>query len=166
MSDYTNPYQSPEADIKPVGASQGGLTETMIAHLRGASPWLRFIGILSFIGCGLMAAAGVLFTVAPSLAVMNIAGWVNEIKGWAGVFMGVLYIGLSVLMFFPARFMYGFGIKIRNYLRSGADQDLEEAFKNNKSLWKFNGILAIIYLAVIPVVMVIAAIAVVMSFTA
>jgi hypothetical protein len=39
-------------------------------------------------------------------------------------------------------------------MRTGAEQDLELAFKNNKSLWKFIGILAIIQLAIIPVTMI------------
>ena len=36
---------------------------------------------------------------------------------------------------------------------------LELAFKNNKSLWKFNGILLIIGLAVIPALVIIAIVA-------
>jgi hypothetical protein len=76
--------------------------------------------------------------------------------------MGLIYLVVGVVAFFPARFTLGFGTKIRNYLLSNAEQDLEAAFQNNKSLWKFNGILAIVYLAFIPIGiigMVIAAIA-------
>jgi hypothetical protein len=48
-------------------------------------------------------------------------------------------------------------------LRSGGEQDLEQAFKYNKSLWKFSGILMIVYLAIVPVAVAIGVIAAVSS---
>jgi hypothetical protein len=39
-------------------------------------------------------------------------------------------------------------------MQSNSDKDLEDAFKNNKSLWKFYGILVIVYLALIPVLLI------------
>ncbi|MDR1279046.1 MAG: hypothetical protein LBK02_09860, partial [Treponema sp.] len=59
------------------------------------------------------------------------------------------------LCFFPALFTYNFGNKIRAYQQSRAEEELENAFKNNKSLWKFLGILTIISLAFIPVMIII-----------
>jgi hypothetical protein len=57
-------------------------------------------------------------------------------------------------MFFPAKFIYSFGGRINRYVRSGAAEDLEEALKHNKSLWKFSGIVSIVYLAIIPLAVV------------
>jgi hypothetical protein len=68
--------------------------------------------------------------------------------------MGVLYFLLGLLSFFPAKFSYGFGSKIHHYALSNSEKDLEEAFKNNRSLWKFFGILAIVYLAIIPLALI------------
>ena len=61
MSDVVNPYQSPEAPAIPVNplAAQGVLTETMLSYLKGASPWIRFIGILGFISSGISALWGI-----------------------------------------------------------------------------------------------------------
>jgi hypothetical protein len=50
--------------------------------------------------------------------------------------------------------MYSFGSRIRQYAASGAAEDLEQALKNNKSLWKFSGILCIVYLAIILLVVI------------
>jgi len=85
---------------------------------------------------------------------------------WGAVFSGglaVLCIGAGVLMFFPSLFIYRFGEKIRSYLRVGAEQELEQAFRNNKSFWKFTGIICIIYLAFIPVLIIVGIIVVVVS---
>jgi hypothetical protein len=174
MSDTSNPYQSPEASVNPVKPliAQGTLTETMLMYLKQASPWLRFIGILGFIQCGFLALSALLsFIMAPFGAVWSELGQMPEFEafatGFAGVFGGILGIymlGAAVLLFFPSYFIYNFGSKIRTYLRTGSDQDLEGALKNNKSLWKFSGILAIIGLAFIPVIFITTIIVVVVSY--
>ena len=160
MSDAVNPYQSPEAALNPVNplTAQGILTEPMLICLKGASPWLRFIGILGFIGAGFTTLSGLsLFAILPMISRL----W-GEIPGFEAVFSGfwgaalsgttaVFCVGGGALMFFPSLFIYRFGEKIRSYLRTGADADLELAFKNNKSLWKFAGIVSIIELAFIPI---------------
>jgi hypothetical protein len=163
MSDAANPWQSPGTEISAVkqpGVS-GGLSETMVFYLKGASPWLRFVGILSFIGCGLLTVIGILVMIFGSVFSDLAAGLDSDQLGifqmgvTGGIFLGLVYIILGLLCYFPARFIYGFGVRIRSYLLSNAEKDLEEAFKNNKSLWKFTGILAIVYLGLIPVAIII-----------
>jgi hypothetical protein len=149
MSDTANPYQSPQTDvsaIKPMLPS-GAITETMIVYLKGVSPWLRFLGILGFIACAFIMLLGLLSFILPGFF-LQAAGGGDFFGGLLWSFFCVLY---AVFVFFPSRYIYLFGTKVRAYIRSGADSDLEEAFKNNKSFWKFAGILAIICLAVIPV---------------
>jgi len=163
MSDAVNPYQSPESQAVPVKPllAQGNLTETMLVYLKGASPWLRFMGILGFIGAGLTVVFGFsLFVIAP----LRFGQYWDDIPGFEsfsdifgatlGGGMTLFCIGLGAIVFFPALFMYRFGERIRSYLRTGLDQELEQAFKNNKSLWKFIGIFFIIQLAFLPIVIV------------
>jgi hypothetical protein len=166
MSDAVNPYQGPEMSAVPVKplVSHGNLTENMLKYLKGASPWLRFVGVLGFISAGTTALSGLVFFVLVPL----LGGAMDYIPGFEafsdfgavfGAMMGVLFIGLAVLIFFPSLFLFKFGEKIHSYLRTGKDQELEDAFKNNKSFWKFCGIIYIIYLAFIPLVFFIAVIA-------
>jgi hypothetical protein len=173
MSDISNTYQSPETYVNPVKPliAQGTLTETMLMYLKQASPWLRFIGVLGFIQCGFMALSALsFFIITPFRAVWSELGqvpgfeaFVSGLGGIFGGFFGVYFLGGTVFLFFPSYFIYNFGSKIRTYLRTGTEQDLEGALKNNKSLWKFYGILAIIGLALIPVIFIIAIIAVVVT---
>jgi len=166
MSDAVNPYQSPETVADPLksAVSHGMLTENMLVYLKSASPWLRFAGIVGFIGAGGMALWGI-----TSFALGSVTGQIwSSIPGFEtfaeasssvgaafGFFMGLIIIGSGVLIFIPSLYLYRFGIKIRSYIREGREQDLELAFKNNKSYWKFIGILYIVYLAITPVVMII-----------
>ena len=154
MSDITNPYESPEnpsVPEKPLEA-RSALTETMLNYLRGASPWLRFIGILGFITSGLMCLGGIIFMIVVFAA----SSFIDDVGGALSGLVGLIYVPMGVIYFFPARFTYKFGAKIRDYRFTNSDEDLELAFKNNKSLWKFYGILAIIALAFIPLSIILA----------
>ena len=162
MPDLSNPFQSPETDakiVKPL-VSQGILTDTMIKYLRDTSPWLHFMGIMGFIGSGFMAFAGLLFIIFVPFG-LNLfddsSGFFSDFISPFTLMMGnALYlIGAGVLMFFPALFTYRFGAKIRSFILSNSEDELELALKNNKSLWKFNGILMIIILAFLPVMIII-----------
>jgi uncharacterized membrane protein SirB2 len=149
MSGLENPWQSPQnvsAPETPLMA-QTALTETMLRYLKESSPWLRFVGILGFIACGLMFFGGII----AAIAMLAVSAFADELDGFPAGIFGLLYIVLGVVMFFPARFTYSFGAKIRNYQLSNSEQDLELAFKNNKALWKFYGIFCIVNLALIPV---------------
>jgi hypothetical protein len=131
----------------------------MVRCLREASPWLRFLGILGFIGSGLMVLGGLVFIALVTL----ISDLARGFRTMGGSFMGVPYIVLGVLSFFPAKFCYAFGSKIQIYTLSNSEKDLEDAFKNNRALWKFWGILAIVYLAIIPLALIGAVVAAVLG---
>ncbi|MCL1959616.1 MAG: cbb3-type cytochrome c oxidase subunit I [Spirochaetes bacterium] len=151
MSEIYNPYQSPESPIVPETQQNTGvmLSEKMLGYLNDASPWLQFIGILGYIGSGLLIVGGIFGAVGLSAASFLELG---DFPFWI---IALIYIPLGVLFFFPAHFAFNFGRKIRNYRFSNSIEDLELAFKNNKSLWKFYGIICIIYLAFIPLFFVI-----------
>ena len=165
MSDTVNPYQSPEADTKTVSplVSQSSLTEPMMKYLNEASPWLRFLGVVGFIGSGLMVAGGLLCLVIMPLAkgILNAASDFFSFSAVLDPFIPLMavyalyFIGAGTLMFFPALFTYRFGERIRSFFQTNSEGELELAFRNNRSLWKFKGILTIIGLAAFPVIIII-----------
>ena len=163
MSDLANPYESPESAAVPVKplVSQGSLTETMLIYLKGASPWLRLVGILGFIGSGLLVLWGIVLLIIIPLGgedwyqVFEIEQLSSSLGGAFGGSMAIFTIGVAVLLFIPSLFAYRFGEKVRSFLRTGTDQDLELAFKNNKSFWKYIGIFSIVSLAFIPLLIVV-----------
>ena len=168
MSETVNPYQSPETVVVQdnVPAGQGTLTETMLFQLKGASPWLRFVGVLGFIGAGFAVLTGIVFlTMIPffnrSFAGIDPFSGSMDLAIW--VFISLFCIIVGVLMVLPSLFMYRFGEKIRGYLRTGAEQELELAFKNNRFLWKSIGIICIVQLAFFPLTMIGSIIAIMFS---
>jgi uncharacterized membrane protein SirB2 len=153
MSDTVNPWQSPNTEVAAeAGALRGNLTPTMLRYLKEASPWLRFLGILGYIGAVLLVIAGIILMVTVPAGFSTINAGI--FGGILGTFMGVFYLAMGLVAFFPARFTHNFGAKIRDYLLSNGEKDLEEAFRYNRALWKFSGILAIVYLALIPLMII------------
>jgi hypothetical protein len=135
-----------DSSIKQGDNVQAGfLNDNALFYLRGASPWLRFLGIIYYIGCGLMVAGGLIMLIAAPL--LGDLDFDEE----TGFLMGIFYLIFAVIMFFPARFIYSFGARLRNYFLSNTEKELELAFKYNKSFWKFSGVMMIIVLALIPV---------------
>ena len=126
-------------------AQTGFLNDNALFYLKSASPWLRFLGIIYYIICGFMVAGGLIMLIAAPLMVDM------DFGGETGFLIGVFYLILAVIMFFPARFMYFFGARLRNYFLSNTEKELELAFKYNKAFWKFCGITMIITLALIPI---------------
>jgi hypothetical protein len=170
MSDNTYPVQDQGERSQPVQAAEaaGGIegrppvviTDSMIRSLKDASPWLRFLGILTFIGCGFLGLTGLIMAVV-SLFMEDV---IEGIGGIGGVLMGLFYIVMGALLIFPGRFTYNFGARIRNFLLSNSGEELALALKNNSSLWKFYGILSIVYLAMIPAAIVVIVVAVAINY--
>ena len=148
MPEALNPYQSPETEAipeKPLFV-QGSLTETMLVYLKNASPWLRFAGIIGFMCSGLTFLTGIVVLPLTGRAWGLGAGFDLSVTAMSLVFssgMVIYCVGGGLLLFFLSLFAYRFGDKIRSYLASGVEYDLEMALKNNMNLWKLFGILCI-----------------------
>ena len=157
MSDTTNnPFESPKTDMDEIKGSvpTGELTDRMQTYLIEASPWIRFIGILGYVGAGGMFSMGLMVSVGMAVFGRNISEGTEMtglMTGLMGAGFGAMYIIFGILYFFPAHFTFKFGSGIKTYKDSGLNKDMEVALKNNKSLWKFIGILSIISLSLIPV---------------
>jgi magnesium-transporting ATPase (P-type) len=123
----------------------GFLNDNALFYLKSVSPWLRFLGVIYYIICGFLVAGGLIMLIAaPLMEDLDFGGETSFL-------MGVFYLISAIITFFPARFIYFFGARLRNYFLNNAEKELELAFKYNKSFWKFCGIITIICLALIPI---------------
>jgi hypothetical protein len=143
-----NPYESPQAEANSVNPiTNRVLTENMLFYLRAASPWLRFIGIVGFVSLGLMAVYFIAISILINSAINSAAESIPGFGVLGSSFVLVMLLIMEGILFFPTFFIFQFGRKLRAYLHSGENSDLEQAFKHNKSLWTFLGVLSIISLA-------------------
>jgi hypothetical protein len=120
---------------------------------------MRFLGIMGFISCGLFSFGGIFVAIVPGFWFFLRSEGVDipaaPLERWAAVIAGLVYFACAVVWFFPSRWLYKTGARLRDYVRTGAEADLEEAFRANKAFWKFLGIITIISLALIPVFIII-----------
>ena len=121
------------------------LTENSLVFMRETVKWAKFLAICSFVGLGLMVLVGVVFfflsVSAPGPAEMK----------FSTSAVGIFYILIAVLYFFPAMYLYRFATASAEAINTLNDDTLEEGLENLKSLFRFTGILMIIVLSLYAV---------------
>ncbi|MDR0389047.1 MAG: hypothetical protein LBH73_03180 [Spirochaetaceae bacterium] len=150
MSDNVNPYESPQSDLNARSPLTGGagITENMVKYLKETSPWVRFVGIIGFIISGLCFLGGAVLLIPGFVAANAFGSTFGKIPVLA---MALLYLIAGLLCLIPARFLYRFGSKARNYVQTGMESELEGALKSNRSYWKFCGIMILACIISTPV---------------
>ncbi|MDR3356454.1 MAG: hypothetical protein LBO04_04620 [Spirochaetaceae bacterium] len=113
------------------------LTGTAFADLAASGPWMRLIGIVTFAACGVMLIAGLVM-------IFNMER-----------LPGLIYIVLAVVCFFPARFLFRAGSKLCALKAGGGGDALEDALRNNRSYWKFSGVITVVSLGLTVLVIVV-----------
>jgi hypothetical protein len=130
------------------------LTEAAVGRLKAAGPWMFFLSIVSFAGCGISLLAGI---------IIRLAGSLPSYFGLSGPLVGCFYVVMAVVSFLPARFLFLAGSKLRSLKADDSGELLEEALRNNASFWKFCGILSIVAISLTVAIIVIAIVAVVVT---
>jgi hypothetical protein len=102
--------------------------------LKSAGKWGRFLAILGFVFCGLILIGGIIV--------------ISMTRGAEVALIALVYIGISLLYFFPTLFLYRFSEASIATASTGSYQDLHDAVLNLKKLLKFVGIMTIIVLGI------------------
>ena len=116
------------------------ITEEVTTQLNGAGRWGKFLAILGFVFLGLMVMAGVImsfvFAVIPKNNFMSMP--------FPSFLFGLIYLVMGIIYFFPVLFLYRFSTGINNALLFKNQNQLVNAFKNLKALYRFIGIFMIV----------------------
>lgn len=132
-----NALESNQSNIQLSEASQEFLLET--------TKWTRFLSILGFVGIGILIIvalfAGAIFSNLPT------NGLGSPTSALPGAMITIVYLILAVVYYFPIRYLYNFSVQMRNALSSKMNDEIEGAFMNLKSHYKFMGIASIIVIS-------------------
>jgi general secretion pathway protein G len=116
------------------------LTPGMLEALKKTKPWVRFLSILGFISAGLMILVALGVTVAGVFQLTQGQG-----AGAVLVGMSALYLVMGILYIFPSRFLYRYATAIGTALDAKyKSHAVEQALQQQKSFWKFAGIMALV----------------------
>lgn len=135
-------------------AEQIVVTDSMLDSLRATRPWVKFIAILWFVFFALMVLGSLIMLGASSLIPAK-AG----MPGLFGPLLGVLYLLMAVLFcLLPGLYLNRYAKAIAAIPQAGQSA-LEQALFQQKTYWRYMGIL-IATIVVIYVLILVGAVAV------
>jgi protein-S-isoprenylcysteine O-methyltransferase Ste14 len=120
-------------------------------HLNTTRKWAMFLAIMGFIFLGIMLLFGVIAGVFLSAFKDNM-----ESSGLTGIIMGVFFVIMAAVYFFPLLYLFRFSKHIAAAVQTLSKDDLYKAFKNLKSYFVYIGVLIIVMLSVYVVVLIVA----------
>jgi hypothetical protein len=149
-----SPYAAPPAMAPPAPSSV--VSEQSIEMLRQTRPWVILIGVLCFLGCGLMVLEGL---GAVAMGAMASAAAKSAIP----MLIGLVYVPMGLLYIYPGIKLIKYAGAIGRLLQTRASADMDAALEQQKSFWKFSGIAAIVVIVLTIVGAIVAAVVVSVS---
>lgn len=134
------------------------VTPTSRNFLSETAKWAKFLSILGFVMCGLMAIASFslpfLMSNMPGNEMMPMGG--GSMTKAMGAILTVFYLGFAVILLIPFLYLYRFSTKMKMALMQSDTNVLDASFGNMKSFFKFYGIMTIVLLAFYVLIFIIA----------
>ena len=128
------------------GIFDASLDETAKKHLWEAAKWGRVVAVLGFIGCALGALSCIyVFTRPAALGSPYSMHEAYDTGEMATII--ILVIGVVFLYFLGFLFLYRFATKMRAALMTSDSTMLSASFQNLKIMFRYIGILTIIFMA-------------------
>src|SRR5687767_3597976 len=139
------PEQSPDQNQEPT-LFGFGIDQSSRSHLWEAAKWAKFLAIIGFIMCGIIALIGIFAGSFLSSMSSRYDDYGDSASVFAGmrVFMILLYVGIAVIYFFPCLFLLRFANHMKNALSTDDQVTLNSSFQNLKITFRYVGIVTII----------------------
>jgi hypothetical protein len=120
---------------------------SILEYLSETARWGKFLSILGFIMCGIMILAGmVLPSMMSKLSAIGM-GQGNILGGLGIGMMLFIYVIITIIYFFPCLYLFLFSRDMKLALASDDQFKLTESFRNLKRLFKYIGVLTIVFLS-------------------
>jgi hypothetical protein len=150
--EHNSSFDSFELQITPV--AQGFLKEI--------AKWAAFLSIVGFIFIGfLVLGALAMFAMGSAMSsnMQGMGGSMGMMGMLGGATLGVLYLIIALLYFFPVMYLFKFSSNAKKALSSNNTEQLTTSIENLKSHYKFMGILTIIGIAFYFIIFIVAIVA-------
>ena len=118
------------------------ISETSQSNLITAAKWGKFLAIVGFIFCVLMVLIGI-FAQAFLSASRTFPYESESLK-----YLWIGYSILALICFFPCLYLFKFSNKVQAAIKTSSQENLDAAFMNLKSMFKFYGIFTIVILVI------------------
>jgi hypothetical protein len=147
-----NPYSPPAAPPAYVVASYpaaqaphaapGAVSELTVDLLKQTRPWVLFMSVLTFLGSALMLVVAV---------VAVAAGFLASGPDAFPKYLGLVYLPFALLYIYPGIKLWKYASAIGRLVTSRTPAELEASLAEQKSFWKYCGIVAAVVLVLYAV---------------
>lgn len=120
--------------------------------LRETAKWANFLAIIGYIFLGLLVLGALMFFAMGSM--MSSLSGMGAFGALGGGFVGVIYIIMALIYYFPITYLYRFASRTKRALSENNTESLTEALENLKSHYKFIGIVTLIFLSLYALIIV------------
>jgi hypothetical protein len=152
--EMNNPYSPPGAPMPQYPYAQpaapgasGGVSDGAIEMLRLTRPWVQFMSVMCFLGAGLMLLASLSMFVMGAFAGAATSAAGKPPFPFPMAMLGLVYLPLALIYIYPGLKLWKYGASIGRMLTSRSTVDLEAALGEQKSFWKYAGIVTIVLIA-------------------
>lgn len=121
------------------------VTEDMRSYIYDMAKWANFLGIVGFVISAFLLLAAL--TVGPTInANPEMAKMLGQLGAMDGTTISIVFLFYSLLIFYPSLLMVRYAIKAKQGVLYGEQENLNEAMSRLKSLFKYFGVLAIVFI--------------------
>jgi hypothetical protein len=144
-----NPYATGAPSYStPVYTSHGAVDPQVIQVLQNTKPWVRLCSVIGFICTGFLLLFALVMLFGG--AVMTTQNAAMPFAGFQFI-LGFIYAAMGILYLFPSIKLWRYGSAILRLLSTRSNADLVDALDQQRSFWKFVGIMILITLALYAV---------------
>jgi MFS family permease len=111
-------------------------------YLDEARKWGKFLAIMGFCFVGLMLIIGLF-----AGTIFSYMGPEHQMP-FPGFIFGIIYVGMALVYFFPVLYLLRFTNHLKKALLSRSSHELDSAFENLKSHYKYIGIFMIVLIGI------------------
>jgi hypothetical protein len=139
-----DPYSSPVSHAQPPSFStSSAISQGVLAQLAGTKPWVRFMSVLMFIGAGFMLLGALIMLVMGGTIAASAKTGGSALPAGMMTGISILYALFAGIYIYPALKLWKYASNIGALLISSSMSDLEAALSQQRSFWKFLGIMII-----------------------
>ncbi len=118
------------------------ITASAKTYLKETSGWAQFLSIMGFIFIGIVVVAAI------GIGIFYSTLGDENMMGIPGVGLGLIYLLVGILYFFPIYYLFRFSTNMKKAVQKNDNDNLDIAFKNIKSHYKFMGIFTIVFISI------------------
>ncbi len=122
------------------------VSDVIKKDLQTISSWLKFFGILGFVGVGLMVLTAIVFLFFKVILTSTFDE--SKLFLFPLDIIGLIYLIISIIYFFPTYFIFRSGLDLANAIKTINQDRLEKGINFLKKHFVYMGIIVIIFVSI------------------